>query len=226
VNTQSYYLMTSLSRSVPLEFGGRVLPIFRANHDQLDAGPPFNEHSRNFIYAGRLNPWKGPQTAIAAMKQLPQDCHLYIVGSGDMEKELREAVTAQGLTGRVTLTGHQDSQGIQEYYRKAIAVIVPSIIPENCPLVVLEAMMASRPVIASRIGGIPELVQDGVNGYLVTPNDPAALATAMKRVLRNIPEAREMGERGRAIIHRQKFDSEWHMDTLIQEYRLASEHAR
>ena len=80
-------------------------------------------------------------------------------------------------------------------YERFDVLVVPSLWPENSPLVIHEAFMAGLPVVASRIGGLPELVVDGVNGLLYEPRSPASLAVALRMLLENPHRMVEMAER-------------------------------
>jgi glycogen(starch) synthase len=90
---------------------------------------------------------------------------------------------------------------LRKYYYEADLCVVPSL-ADNSPYVVYEAMAAGLPVVASRVGGIPELVEDGVTGLLVPPNDPESLAEAVIELLRDDVRRKEMGQRGRERIIR------------------------
>ena len=102
------------------------------------------------------------------------------------------------LPGRpgVTFLGRCDAGRVRGLLRGAAALVVPSIY-EGMPLVILEAMEAGVPVVVSRVSGIPEVVEDGVTGWLVPPEDPAALAAALSEVLDRPDEARRRGDAGR-----------------------------
>ena len=79
--------------------------------------------------------------------------------------------------------GYLRGSALRDQYQRASVVVVPSIWPEPCPTVALEAMACGRPVVGSRIGGIPDLVEDGHSGLLVEPGDPVSLADALAAVL-------------------------------------------
>ncbi len=118
---------------------------------------------------------------------------LLIAGDGDHRAALEAA--AAGLSG-IEFLGRCDSARIRRLLGGAAALVVPSTY-EGMPLVVLEAMAAGVPVVASRVSGIPEVVVDGVTGWLVPPEDPAALALALAEVLADPAAARRRGEAGR-----------------------------
>ena len=125
------------------------------------------------LFVGPDSPHKGRSVAIEAFKLLPRGlAQLHLVGHG-------ADVEFVGVHNFGYLTG----QSLAQQFKKATVLVVPSIWPEPCPTVILEAMSYGLPVIGSRIGGIPDLVQDGKAGLLVPPNDPRALADAMSCLL-------------------------------------------
>lgn len=132
-----------------------------------------------FLNVGRYVPAKAQIDLIEAMTSVLDeypDAQLYIVGSGTLEGELTDAVTAHGLDGTVHVTGAVPE--IHEYYGLA-DVFVSSSEWEGLPLVLVEAMAAGLPVVATDIPGVGEIVIDGETGRLVPPGEPAALAEAM-----------------------------------------------
>jgi len=129
---------------------------------------------------------KGHRSLLQAWHQIQPDWsggdrpHLMIVGEGPLEDELKQRVRQLELTNSVTFTGFRAD--IPEVTSAVDVAVLPSEF-EGMGRVVLEAMAAGKPVVASRVGGIPDLVRDGVNGLLVPPNDVAALAAALRKVL-------------------------------------------
>ena len=100
--------------------------------------------------------------------------------------------------------GFAGRQEIQARLREATALILPSL-EDNCPMAILEAMAAGVPVIATRVGGVPELVEEGKTGFLCNPHEPASMAAAIERVLRDpawaAAVARQARERARERFH-------------------------
>ena len=138
---------------------------------------------------GRLHAWKGPQVAIAAMRDLPGDCHLWIVGAplfGEQtfERELHRLVAQHGLGERVHFLGFRHD--IAPLMRAADVVVHASTLPEPFGRVIVEGMLARRPVIATAAGGVGEIIDDGRTGVLVPPGDAAAIARAVQ-ALRDDP---------------------------------------
>jgi len=100
------------------------------------------------------------------------------------------------LSAEVELRGLLDHPSVMDLMQSAGVVVVPSIVPDCCPTVVLEAMAVGRPVVAAASGGIVDLVDDGVTGLLVPPGDPAALSTALTTISRDHERAAGMGRAG------------------------------
>ena len=137
---------------------------------------------RRIVFVGNLDPVKGLPVLLRAMAALPEDVSLSLVGDGAQRAALDAFIKRLGLTGRATLVGRVPHAAIPSWMNAADLFCLPSV-SEGCPNVVIEALACGRPVVASRVGGIPELLQDARCGLLVTPNDPAALADSLRRGL-------------------------------------------
>jgi glycosyltransferase involved in cell wall biosynthesis len=142
------------------------------------------------LFASRATPEKGYPVALRAFS-LPELSQI----------PLRVAADAPATPlPNVTVLGWQRSETLGSLIAGASCIVVPSVWPENCPMIVLEALRAGVPVVASRIGGIPELVEDGMTGILVPPGDAEALARAIRRCLNNEELRRHARERGPAVV--------------------------
>ncbi|MEF2838214.1 MAG: glycosyltransferase family 4 protein [Oscillospiraceae bacterium] len=113
------------------------------------------------LYFGRLSPEKGVKTLIEAAKLC--GCHLVILGTGPQEAELKAC--AEGFTN-IEFKGFQTGATLKRYVRNSRCVVMPSACYENGPYSAMEAMTMGKPLIVSNRGGLPELVEDGVNGYI------------------------------------------------------------
>ncbi len=122
-----------------------------------------------------------------------------IVGPGPKDADLRELARKLGLEDRVELTGAVGYDEIRDHYERAAIVCSPSL-AEGIPFVLMEALAMEIPVVASRIMGVPELVEDGVSGLLVPPGEPRALADALRELLGDPERRAAMGRAGRARI--------------------------
>ncbi|MPZ18553.1 MAG: glycosyltransferase [Luteitalea sp.] len=148
---------------------------------------------------GRLGEWKGQDVALEAMCHLP-DVRLLLVGDALFGEEryraaLRTQVTRLGLTDRVRFLGFRSD--VPRLMRLVQAVLHTSKAPEPFGRVIVEGMLAERPVVATRAGGVEEILEDGVTGILVSPGDPVELATAVRDLLANPQRANELGKAAR-----------------------------
>lgn len=146
------------------------------------------------LYMGRLAPEKDAATAVSAMTRVVKEfphAVLTIVGTGPEESNLRAQIARLGLEKNISMTGHIENEKTQQYYRDATAVVVPSNYPDNFPTVCIEAMNYGKPIVASRIGGLPELVIDGENGMLFEPGNAQDLASKLIKLLKNPELVRE-----------------------------------
>ena len=161
------------------------LKIVRCGIEREQYAPQTDPPKTNsFLYVGRLEARKGIQTLLHAMTRLPQGVRLMIVGTGPEETNLKAFVAEHGLGDAVSFFGIADETQIASLLQQHDILVVPSL-SEGLPAVIMEAFASARPVIATAVDGIPELVHDGKNGLLVPPDDPAALADAMTKLVNN-----------------------------------------
>ncbi len=152
---------------------------------------------------GRLSPEKGLEVLVEALPSVP-GCRLVLVGEGPERAKLEELVRTLALGDRVQLAGWVDPPWTATW---AFDVLVMPSFMEGFPLVIVEAMLAGIPVVASNVGGIPEIVAEGETGLLVPPNDAAALAGALRTVVDDPGLRQQMAVRCRSVA-RQSFTAE------------------
>jgi glycosyltransferase involved in cell wall biosynthesis len=153
--------------------------------------------------AGRLSPEKGFGVLIAAAKTVARadgSCGFVLFGEGPLRAELAAGIAAAGLAGRFVLMGFRSD--LDRLLPGLDLLVLPSF-TEGLPNVALEACAARVPIVATAVGGTPEVVLDGVNGYLVPPRDPAALAGRIRDAIRDESVRHEMGQRGRSLVEDQ-----------------------
>jgi glycosyltransferase involved in cell wall biosynthesis len=146
------------------------------------------------VAAGRLDRLKGFDVLVRAFEALP-DARLVLVGAGAEEQHLQALAAGAGLRDRIHFVGWSDD--VRRYLRAADVVAVPSRL-EALGLVAVEAMLAGRPVVASRVGGLPEVVVPDTTGLLVPPDDPPALAAALRELLDDPARRELLGSQARA----------------------------
>ena len=153
----------------------------------------------------RLEPEKGHPTLLeawpAVLRSVP-DAYLLIVGEGSRRDALEALTRDLHIAHRVVFTGRRDD--VPAVTAALDVAVLPSY-REAQGLSILEALALSRPVVASDVGGIPEVITDGVTGVLVPPHDPDALAAAIVRLLRDHPYADTLGRAGHDMVH-DRFD--------------------
>ena len=161
-----------------------------------------------FLAVGRMVAKKGFEHLLTACSLLrnrtstPFLCRM--IGDGELLEPYRARVRDEGLNDIVELPGRSQVTGMADHYSSASAMVVPSIVTadgdrDGIPNVCLEAMSHGLPIIASDISGLPEVVIDGRNGFLVPPGDPEALADAMLKVIEHDDLAR-LGAESRRIV--------------------------
>lgn len=207
----------AICASSPVE-ARQLVEYYGAPPDRIELVPPGVDHAffspgdragarralgvddrPTLLFVGRIQPLKGLSVAVAALAELAHsDARLVVVGgpSGpDGTEELRrvaDLVDDLGLSDRVHMVDPRPHHALSSYYRAADVVVVPSR-SESFGLVALEAAACGVPVVASAVGGLQMLVDDGVTGHLVDPRDPAAFAARVDALLGDPAEARRMG---------------------------------
>lgn len=183
--------------------GGRGAPADRDETRGAWGVPP---HAPLVGMVGRLVGWKGPdcfiEAAAAVAVGLPEAFFMLVGDAIFGEKaylgELKAMAAARGLEGRVIFTGFRDD--VEDIIASMDVLVHASVLPEPFGLVLIEAMAQGLPVVATRGGGVGEIVQDGVTGVLVPPRDAAAMAEAISGLLGDPSRAKAMGEAGRRVV--------------------------
>ena len=158
----------------------------------------------SLLFVGRLersSAWKGVDYLLRAFTLVHQEipeARLTLVGDGDARQGLERLAETLGVRGAVDFAGFLGGDDLVEAYRSASMLVLPSLTDaESFGMTLVEAMACGRPVIGSRIGGIPDVIEDEVTGLIVPPGDASALAAACLRILRDGELADRLGARGR-----------------------------
>jgi glycosyltransferase involved in cell wall biosynthesis len=185
--------------------------------------PP--RHRPLLLSVGQLKDRKGMHYLIEACGHLRDwgvefDCE--IVGDGDQRVRLDEMIERLALRDRVSLLGALPHEVVLEKYRAATIFVLPCVISldgdrDGIPNVILEAMAMGLPVVSTMHSGVPEAVQDGRNGFLVSPGDSVGLADALARLIKDEELSRAMGRAGRKRVA-EKFDPDRNVKKLLSEF--------
>ncbi|MCP4536224.1 MAG: glycosyltransferase family 4 protein [Chloroflexi bacterium] len=165
------------------------LPLFSQDFDLSETS---GEH---LAYVGRLSHEKGLPTLIHAMRQVPQ-ARLLIVGEGSMRPVLEQMVREDNMTN-VHFTGYLSGEDLEHALAQARFTVLPSQWYEVFGQTILESFAVGKPVVAARIGGMPELIDDDENGLLFTPGNADELSTCLRRLWDDPKKTRLMGLNGR-----------------------------
>jgi glycosyltransferase involved in cell wall biosynthesis len=170
------------------------------------------------LLLGRISKEKGHAVLLEALRIL-RARRLYPIaifaGDGPLEGELKATCDATGLSAQVRFLGYRTD--VPTLFAAANLVVLPSF-SEGLPLVAIEALAAARALVATNVDGIPEIVRDNETGLLVPPNDPAALAEAIARVLQDAALANRLGTRGR-VFAEANFDVRVQIERTMEQYR-------
>lgn len=178
-----------------------------------------NQNHQNILYVGRLAPEKGAEFPIRALphihKKFPE-ATVTIVGDGPERNNLKQLIKQLDLQDYVTLTGKVSNEETAAYYQNASLVVVPSTYPDNLPTVCIEAMNYGRALLVSNIGGLPELVRNGYNGYLFTPGSYHEIASKTIALFEDKKNLQRITDNSRKMIT--QFSMQTHMKKLVIQY--------
>lgn len=209
-----YIVLTEFQRRLLLE-GGLPAENIGVVPNFLEPDPGIGSQRRaGIIFVGRLSEEKGLRALVQASRLAPGLVSVF--GDGPLISDVEDAARDRVLAYR----GPLQPSGILVEMRNAAALVLPSIWFEGLPMVVLEAFATATPVIASRIGSLAELVEDGVTGLTVEPGDPIGLAERIRWTAAHPDDMRSMGAAARAA-YEARFRGEAHLAALRAEYEAA-----
>jgi len=180
------------------------------------------------LYVGRLVYRKGIHVLVRAMplilKEIP-NAHLIIAGKGYMNSSIRMLIKSLNLEGNVTMLGFIPDEKLPELYASSHLFVMPSLYCESFGITLLEAMASGKPVVASNVGGIPEVVKDGVVGLLFRRGDAEDLADKIIRVLSDCNLARSLASNAKELV-KERYSWSVVADKIedIYEKTLANQH--
>lgn len=221
--TIDLYLCPSEFLRSKLAQGGIAPDRLRVLRNFTDPGsvvaPPRTGPGEGFVYAGRLVEEKGVELAVRAVAAAGPDVALRIVGEGPDEARIR-ALAEDLAPGQVKFLGWRTRAEVAALLTEARAALVPSIWYENQPLAVLEAFGAHTPVIATALGGMPEIVRPGETGLLAGVGEVAPFAAALRTLQDDPGLAVEMGKRAAAYVA-DAHGADRHVSDLLERYAEA-----
>lgn len=167
---------------------------------RLNRPPELPTSGFNIVVVGRLDAVKGIQFALDAVAKLAvPDLHLHIIGTGPCEAQLKEQTEKRRIQNQVHFLGFK--RNIYDYIAHADALLMPSL-HEGLPYTLLEAMALETPIVASRVGGLAEVLTDGVTGLLATPADPESIAQKIRSLYDNPPLGQQLGAAAKQLQER------------------------
>ncbi len=215
-NVDKYIAVSHFYKQKMIEAG---FPENKINYlpNYIDASE-FNHQDEDkgyMLYFGRLSEEKGIATYLDSAI-INSDIPYYIVGTGPLEEELKEQAKKAQIDN-VHFLGFKSGEELKTLLSQSTCVVVPSEWYENCPMTVLEAFASGRPVIGAQIGGIPELIEKSVDGFLFQPGNTEQLTDKIRWIWDNRDKAQQMGLQGRKKIE-EKFNAKSHYEGLMAIY--------
>jgi colanic acid/amylovoran biosynthesis glycosyltransferase len=209
--------ISDFNRGFLAAYGGdRVAPVYVVRCGIEPSAYRFRERAPEptgpvrALAVGGLKDYKGHGVLLEALASGGPEVErvsLDLVGDGPLREALEERVRTLGLTDRVRFHGALPEPAVTELLDRADLFVLPSVITPNgttegLPVVLMEALAAGVPVVASRVSAVPELIRDGKTGLLAEPDDPADLCSTIARLLADPAGARRRAEAGRALVER------------------------
>lgn len=193
-----FIAISEAQRQIHIEMGVPAEKIDVVHHfldvPAEQAAQPFPKEG-HALFIGRLSPEKGVDRLLRAWAQLPIERKLVIAGSGPESENLKALAESLELSN-VSFVGFLDRAAQQAVWKDTLFTIVPSTWQEPFGMVILEAWAQRRPVVAHRIGALPEIITDGVDGFLADPDDVSQLAEVLEKAFARTPELEEIGRNG------------------------------
>lgn len=196
-----------------------TLPLFTSEQpfDPASSYP----REKMILFVGRLTDrYKGADLLLEVLQRCRQDVRLVIAGEGRYAARIRSLAAKREVSHRVRFMGWVQGEALQQLYRQAMAVVMPSLWAEPFGLVGLEAMANGTPVVAFEVGGIPQWLRENVTGFMVPWLDTAAMAERIDRLAANPVLVRQMGVAGRERI-RSEFSELFYLEGLLASFTRA-----
>ncbi len=204
ISAISDFCSAQIKRWIPMEAWDKVHVVHcTVGEAYAAAATPIDPASRTLVCVGRLNAQKGHRVLLEGFARAIRsgvDAKLVLCGDGEMRPDVERIIRENDLGGRVEITGWVDEAEVRRRLQHSRALILPSF-AEGLPMVIMEALALGRPVISTRIAGIPELVDPGKSGWLVTAGRADQVADAIRDLmLTPLPRLEEMARTGRQAV--------------------------
>jgi len=217
----AYIALTEFSRKKYVECGIIPRKLFVKPNVLMDVPVPRYSNNGDVVFVGRLSEEKGIDTLIAAVRHLRSNRinipKIQIVGDGPFKRQLENTIKTQGIDN-IELAGHKEHREITDIVRSARFVVLPSLCYESFPLVIMEAYACGKPVVASRIGALAELVEGGKTGLLFEPGNARDLATKIRWLHEHEDACVGMGMNARRVFD-DKYTAKRNFEALMHIYK-------
>jgi glycosyltransferase involved in cell wall biosynthesis len=219
-NVNVLIVMTAFAKRKLLQAGFREDQIAVVPNPASVKDTATNPSAGQYVaFAGRMSPEKGVDIFLGAAERMP-NVPFKVAGDGPLLSEMMAKAPAN-----VEFLGRLGPDDLREFYGKSRFVVVPSVWFEQFPIVVLEAMARGLPVISSRIGGLPEIVEEGIAGSLFEPGNPEDLVQQVRRLWEDPELCNRMGRAGRQKVIRE-YTEDAYYDNLMAVYQTAIHRSR
>ncbi len=200
----------------------RILPYFIGRNAGL-AAPNCRQEGEApvVLFVGRVAEEKGLPYLLRAMAEVRRGYRLVVAGDGPLLPACRRLAADLGIGGRVEFRGWLEGPALEQAYLECALVAVPSVCPEAFGQVGPEAMLRGRPVVGFAVGGIPDWLEDGRNGFLVEPRNVRQMAERIAMLLADNDLAERFGEKGREMVA-ERYSAESHLAALLDIFRAVS----
>lgn len=173
--------------------------LFTPNWDKEELKAQFGIEGKVVLYVSRMSYRKGPHVLLNAFSEI-EDATLVMVGSGELLPFLRAQAKFLGIEDRVKFLGYVNSKMLPKIFGMADVFVLPSITAEAFGIVILEAMASGLPVVATNVGGIPEIIRESESGLLVSPGNELELRNAIEKLLLDDNLREWFGNNGREAV--------------------------
>jgi len=184
---------------------------------------PCYEKSDYFVYAGRMSVEKGVLFLVDAMKHI-KGKKLYLIGTGPLDSEIRNRIEKEKLE-HIKILGYKSGDELRDIISRAAFTVMPSLCHDNSPLAIYESLSLGNAILGARIGGIPELIEDGVDGYIFKAGDKNDFVEKASRLINNPQATVNMGKRGRKKAQK-IFAPDEHYENIMDFYEQTIELGR